>query len=132
QTGAANSLDVLAGGALSTGAANLVTVAGTNVAAVVDGAGSSWSAANLLLGGAGNSTLSVTNGGEVDVTVGAVGQLNLYVDGTTDARLTISSGGSVVQGDSATNAGSFYVGEFASGELLIDSGGSLSSRFSVL
>ncbi|WP_369719614.1 autotransporter domain-containing protein [Bradyrhizobium sp. LLZ17] len=104
----------------STGAINIGNSIGASGRVLVDGAGSSLgltSNANLTIGGAGNGTLTITNGG-------AVADVNGFV-GTA-----VGATGSVVVdgvGSSWMTANAFFLGYSGRGTLTITNGGTVVS-----
>ena len=94
---------------------------GSTGAVMVDGAGSKWTInlANLTIGDSGSGTLSITNGGAVSNSFGAIG----YYSGSTGA-VTVSGTGSTW-----TNS-QIDVGLGGTGTLNITNGGTVVSDFS--
>ncbi|MGY4433045.1 T5SS/PEP-CTERM-associated repeat protein [Bradyrhizobium sp. F1.13.1] len=134
--GAGSGLGLTSNANLSVGVAGIGTLAITNAGQVassnsivgaatgasgsvlVDGAGSEWFAANLLvLGGAGRGTLMLSNGG---IALGATAVLGLTAGG--------SGGSAVIDGTgSSWTVNSLYVGMNTLGSLAVMHGGSLSN-----
>ena len=78
----------------------MATETGSTGTVTVDGAGSTWTnAGELSVGGRGNGTLNILNGGSVSNTLGAIG----YEDGSTSTA-TVDGTGSAW-----TNSGQLYV-----------------------
>lgn len=121
-TGAGNRLDVTGGGKLATRRADLKTVAGSAVATTISGTGTSWDATGITIGGAGTSTMTVTENAAVNV----IG--DFIVDGAATTSLTISKGAHVVQDAGASGSGQFRLGVDGHGTLRIESGGVLDTK----
>lgn len=103
-----------------------VVGAGASGAATVDGAGSKWANSGatsaIFVGNSGGSgTLSVTNGGNVSDTFGAIGA------NAATGTVTVDGAGS-----SWTNTSNLNVGQFGNGTLTITNGGSVSSATAVI
>ncbi|MEX2310758.1 MAG: hypothetical protein WD738_24535 [Pirellulales bacterium] len=93
----------------ASGNALLGQYVGSNGTASIDGAGSTWSiATSLVVGGSGNGTLDVTNGGNVNSATGLLG-----ASGGVAGNVTVTGVGSTW-----SNSGSMYVG----GSTLVDGG----------
>lgn len=124
-SGLGNKLEITGGADLATQRANLSTVAGSGVTATVSGTGSRWDATGITIGGAGTSTMTVTENAVVSV----VG--DFIVDGAATTSLTISKGAHVVQDAGASGGGQFRLGVDGHGTLKIESGGVLDTKESL-
>lgn len=114
-------LNIQAGGQVSSGTSILGEEAGSNGTATVTGTGSKWTnTGGLNVGFRGSGTLSIEGGGQVSNSSGYVG----YGVGNASATGTATVAGS---GLTWTNSGCLYVGYSGGGTLNIQAGGQVSS-----
>lgn len=116
-------INILAGGSVSTDAINVADLSGSNGTLLVDGVGSSLNLSanggnnDLTIGRAGTGVVTVTNSGSITVTDDI--QLGLLASG--DGTLNIINGGSV------TANGEITIADASNGTLNISDGGTLTS-----
>ncbi len=116
-------LNIEAGGQVSSSAGSLATFSGSSGAATISGAGSKWNIISSLdVGSRGSATLIVENGGEV---VSSSGQLGLLPDSSGVVAVTGT-------GSKWTNSAFFQIGEFGNGELRIQAGGQVSNSTGIV
>ena len=114
-------LEILNGGTVSSFRGYLGYFGGSSGTATVDGADSSWTMAELVIGDEGDGTLTILNGGTVSSSTSAD---YVYVGKVSGSSGTVTVDGA---GSRWNNANGLTIGNFGNGTLAIQNGGVFSN-----
>ncbi|HFQ8225505.1 TPA: autotransporter outer membrane beta-barrel domain-containing protein [Citrobacter freundii] len=134
--GGTGELIISNGGTVTGDYSTIGSVAGSTGTVTVDGAGAVMNTAGITVGNAGEGTLNITNGGEVNSSSAVV----IGIDSTGDGTVTVNGTNSVLNANGSPTAswGSLYVGSAfgypnGTGTLTIADGGVVNSaRFGMI